>query len=258
MEIFLLEDNARWARHLIEMLEEDLKFEVTWCQNSKEALEYLDTSPNIDLGIFDIDLRGEKITGIKVAHEFDKKLNIPILFASNYVDIDAYIKEAKSYGFSMLFFKDVKQFTTVESLSGIIDEVLEYTKPAPKSDLDKFFNSKRKIGILEKTGDGYKSHLFVGKDDIMYLKSEDGYTCIYLKDRKKPILVSRNIGLIGTQINSNFYNIAKLDRATFINLEQISALDDKMLIFSDGKKIPISNAGFKQLKKWSLLITTSR
>ncbi len=256
MKILLLEDQTIDAEQIQQALQE-LGYEVTHVRTSEDALNLLKNSQDElpDLCIFDITLEEQDKDGIgiDVAQAFLRK-HLPVLLITNHSDESKYAERAQKIGIPWKFFMDKRtMIKNLPQFNAAIEDALDYYAP-PKPDMIQYLNyAYRKIGIRSNEYDMF-AYDFHKKDEILYLKADDDTTTIHLTNNRTR-LYTRNLGVIGRQINSVYYNIVRIDRKYYINLEQIKRVEGDTLYFSDNSQIPLSKAGRAYLKKNGLLIT---
>lgn len=259
MHILLLDDELRPAEKIIKTLE-SMEYRVTAISSSQQAMDILEAAKKtknlidqIDLCFFDYRLDGDPKDGIDVAKEFVSKLQVPVIIYTRYSNEGEYAQNAIKAGIPHRFFIDKKIAENPVQLQAIIEDAL-VAFDFPKPSLFEYLNyASRKVGFYE-TRNGEMNYRFVEKDEIMFLVGNQGYTEVHLEGQNRQLLIPRNIGNIGGKINQVFFNIVRIDRSHYINLEQITRLQGATLYFSNGEHILLSDSGSSYLKRNNLII----
>lgn len=77
-------------------------------------------------------------------------------------------------------------------------------------------------------------------DDIVYCKADNNYTEVYVKNTKRPYVLSDTLKLVEENLDKRFYRI---NRSTLINLDYISCLDinnDKEVLLKSGDEFSVA------------------
>lgn len=112
-KILLVEDQAVLAMSEAQMLRNH-DFEVVVAHKGEEAVEIVDSDPDISLMLMDIDL-GRGIDGTEAAREVLKKHDLPIVFLTSHSEQEYVkkVKEISNYGYVL---KNSGEFVIIESI----------------------------------------------------------------------------------------------------------------------------------------------
>jgi DNA-binding LytR/AlgR family response regulator len=247
--IFILEDDTFQFNRIQATIAQD-GFECVRAESSSKALDLL-KNEQFDLGILDVELDEDKNNGFTIAQKIQDKRLMPIIFLTNHYDNIAYLKKANEVGVPTKYFLQRERLNNPKAFIDTLYEAIEGFQ-YPVTPLQYVAFSHRKIGIkVDK-----EQYQFFGKDEIVCLSAERGYTYIHFAHRPK-LLVTTNLGKIAAQIQRTYYNFMKLGQSHFVNLEKIIALQGKVLILKHNIRINLSEGGIKKLKAANLIIKTS-
>lgn len=259
MRILLFDDDRILSVAPVETLTQ-MGFDVQAIHDWDEVCEVLNSNILPDLCFFDIEIEGHDGSGIDLAKMAITK-SIPVILYSSYSNSGELAKRAEAAGIPLQFFIDRNIMQNDRVLLNLIENAYKYYyQEKPVSLAEMAINGSRKIGILPfKSNAGYE---FISKDQVLYIESAPGqsqHALIHLKghDRLDMIEVNGTVGHIAGQIGRLFYNIIKLDRTYYINVEQITGLEGATL-FVGGLPINLSAAARTNLKKLHLLVTSQR
>jgi len=213
LKVLIVDDSFRDRIAIKTALSSD-NYEVTEATNFDDALEKLE-SHTYDIGVFDINLEDKNGNdGLKLAAWVRDNSPFPIILISKHYKDKYYIEKALERA-QFLIPKEAADDT--DSLNGIIENAIDNFF-RPKLTGGQYANYKdRKIGLRHNN-----IYHFYGKDDIYYLRGDGDTTRFYLKNRKKPIILSRNLGHFVKQIEPTFPNFIRLGKSYFVNVEKIA------------------------------------
>ena len=217
-KILIVEDEPIIASD-IEMILEDLGYDVIGIEdNAEDALSLIKKTPP-DLILLDINLDGD-IDGVMLAQDINTQFQIPFVFLTSNADkltINR-VKRTNPSGFI------VKPFSEKDLQSNI--EIALFSKPektnTPKND---FFIKDG--GSLVK----------IKVDDLLFLKADDNYTRLYTKEKK--YMLSSTLKKVAEKLP--FDNFIRIHRSFIVNTNFIDRIKDGKL-YIDKHKLPIGRS----------------
>lgn len=254
MKILLLEDTPLYGEAIVGNLKE-MGYEVSWADNSKDALDEISGTEPPDICLFDIQLEGEKILGTDVARKVINELPkpLPVIIYTSYSKDSEKALRAQHAGVPPQFFIDRNITENKIQLQGIIEAAAEYYGPQQTIPNEQIFYGARKIGICINAS-APRQYRFISKDEIMYIQSGGGaLTSIHIFDTV--LHLGTNVGQIGKQLQINFPNIIRLNQIFWINLEQMATREGDTLYFTNGETIPLNEPARARLKQLHLMLS---
>ncbi len=248
-KVFVLEDDTLQFNRIRRTISKE-GFDCIRAENSTKALELLE-SDSFDLGILDVELDEDKRNGFNIAQKIMRKKMMPIVFLTNHYDNIKYLKKANELGVPTEFFMERERLNNAKAFIDTIYKAIEGFQ-YPITPLQYLAFSNRKIGLKVENG----IYQFFGKEEIICLKADGGYTYVYFTNRPK-MIITTNIGKIATQIQRTYYNFMKLGQSHLVNLEKIKTLEGRVLKLENDIAITLSEGGEKKLKAANLIIKTS-
>lgn len=262
MKILLLEDTHLFAEAIQENLQ-SIGYEVIWKETPDEAIIEMKSETPPDLCLFDMRIEGKKLTGLDVVERLKKELGkpIPAIIYTSY-DVNNYAHQARAAGVPLQFLVDRSRIDSSVFVEQLIEEAASYYGPPVTEPNEHLYYQSRKVGICVNT-DEAREYLFVSKDEIMFIQSEDRKTRVHLflqirgratEREAKSILMATNVGQVGKQIHRNFPNFVRISQSFWINLEQISGMEGLTLYFSSGDHVNIGKEGRARLMQLNVMI----
>lgn len=237
LNIFIVEDESIVAKDIQNNLIK-LGYNVLGiANNGKDAIEQIkDLNP--DVVLMDIMIKGD-LTGIEVAEQIKKFVNVPVIFLTAYAD-ESTLSRAKvtePYGYILKPFKEIDLHSTIEMA------VYKHQKDA----------------ALQKERDFLYS-LVENKDssqnDILFVKANSKLVKVYLKDIYY-VEALKDYVIINTQyarytVHSTMKDIEKklgtvdfvrVHRSYIVRTDKIQAIENQTVVLENEKKaIPIGGS----------------
>lgn len=199
---------------------EDLGYQVTGISTSGE-----ETLQNIkaeipDIAVLDIEVKGE-MNGLEVGSYIKNTYGIPIIYLTQFKDLDTFQKAKKNKPISYLT-KPVNTWDLVRA----IELSIEHSAIANTRGKASFILSN---AIYLKSGEQTFEKVLV--DDINYLKASGAYTEIYTT--KKTFLFSDNISYFEKKLLLK--QLLRVHRSWIVNVEKVDRIEDNSLIINEEK-----------------------
>jgi DNA-binding LytR/AlgR family response regulator len=202
--------------------------------NSADALAVMEAEDAPTMGIFDIELEGDKLSGIEVAKRILFKRKIPIIFLTNYYD------SAEYAGMVVGLHKCARNFLPKE----VLENQTQFEAELQKAIENCGRTAVQKIAI--RTGNG--EIRFCGHEEILYVEGDGDNSILHFLNGEK-FTFSRNLGAIGWQLIAAFDRVEKLGSSFVVNMDYIQSLEEKTLYFKNKRHINLSEAGVKKLRE---------
>jgi len=231
VRVAVVEDEMINSEALCDMLDElgyDIFGQYMRAEKAWEAFE----QEQPDFALLDIRLKGEK-DGIWLASQIKSQFSFPYIFLTSYGDKQTIESAAKTnpYGYLM---KPVEK----QNLHGAIEVALakhgELQQKAPEGPLEG--------SIFIKDESFYHK---INLDEILYLKSDDNYLELFLKDRKH--LVRGTLKAFQPKLPKELF--AQVHRSYVINLKAVESFGANFVTV-EGAKIPVSKSFQDKLKAY--------
>lgn len=233
--ILIVEDDMIIAANISLQLT-NLGYEVTGIETKgEEAIHHaLETKPDIIL--MDIQLKG-KATGIDVAHEIHKFLDIPLIFLTANQDDATFQKAKETHPFAFISKPFTKQ--NLERTIAIVEERIK-EKPVV-------------ISSMETSSDTNEDRIFIRNqnklikvmlDDILWVEAERNY-CKIITSQQTYTIVSPLNKLCEKMDQKRFIRI---HRSFMVNFSKLEAVADSHVELK-GKLIPIGKQYKDELYK---------
>jgi len=266
-KILLLEDESVDLMLITKVLKK-YKFDVIEVSNSKEAIIEFEKDPSFDLLLFDVRLnigddKKDPYAGVSIAKKIIDQCPTPVILISKSNDSTLYEYASKRLNFYFKGFlsKDLlhkkKEDEFIQEIQKVIDNF--YAERFSSSKLSQLYTNRR-IGIRKKVNEPY---FFYHKDDILFIRVDNGVVKVYLTDGNT-VPISSTLSGIASQLSPYYNNFLKVDGTNCINLEKIWQLhklpdtNKRLILFKDNEnkiiEVEISYDGFKELKKNILLV----
>lgn len=237
LNIFIVEDESIVAKDIQNNLIK-LGYNVLGiANNGKDAIEQIQQL-NPDVVLMDIMIKGD-LTGIEVAEQVKKTINVPVIFLTAYAD-ESTLSRAKvtePYGYILKPFKEIDLHSTIEMA------VYKHQKDA----------------ALQKERDFLYS-LVENKDssqnDILFVKANSKLVKVYLKDIYY-VEALKDYVIINTQyarytVHSTMKDIEKklgtvdfirVHRSYIVRTDKIQAIENQTVVLENEKKaIPVGGS----------------
>ena len=219
--ILILENEFLLAEDLRGKLE-DLGYTIIHTSSGEETLKELKKELP-DLAILDIEIDGE-MDGLEVGSYIKNTYNIPIIYLTQFKDLQTFQKAKKAKPISYLT-KPVNFWDLIRA----IELSLEQSAIAiNKSDENYLLSS----AIYLKSSDQCFEKVPV--EDIFFLKAAGAYTEIYTKTKK--FVFSDNISYFEKKLL--IPQLKRVHRSWIINIQHVDKIEESNLVI-DEQKIPI-------------------
>ncbi len=252
MKVLIIEDEPHAQYELQRLLAETGKdIEVLACIDSvEEAVDYINTTSDIDLMLFDIQLSD----GLSFEIFNHTKVKAPIIFTTAY---DEYAIRAFKVNSIDYLLKPVKQ----EDLNAALDKYESLNEASKTEDsvinihqiqqLLSLNQNKYKSRFLSRLGDQIKH---IGIEEIAYFTAEDNEVLLVNKDGNR-YFINHSLDHLTSLLNPNsFYRI---NRSYFVHLSAINKIskyfNSRLLIELEPKtedQVLISRAKVNDFLNW--------
>ena len=233
-------DDEPLARTVVREFAEKLGVQVVAeCANGFEAVKAVaDLSPDL---LF-LDVQMPKLDGFEVLELLGR--SVPVVFTTAY---DQYALRAFEVHAVDYLLKPFSEERFAEALSRA------RTRLAAKEELpvEELVNDARpRTGPLERVlGDGAQVHV-LPVEKIDFVEAQDDYVCF--KSEGKDYLKDQTMGALEAQLDAARF--VRIHRSYLLNIERIArvelyAKDSRVAILRDGRRLPVSRAGYARLAK---------
>src|SRR5574343_371076 len=237
LNIFIVEDESIVAKDIQNNLIK-LGYNVLGiANNGNDAIEQI-KNLNPDVVLMDIMIKGD-LTGIEVAEQIKKFVNVPVIFLTAYAD-EGTLSKAKftdPYGYILKPFKEIDLHSTIEMA------VYKHQKDAALQKERDFLYS------LVENKDGTQN-------DILFVKANSKLVKVYLKDIYY-VEALKDYVIINTQyarytVHSTMKDIEKklgtvdfvrVHRSYIVRTDKIQAIENQTVVLENEKKaIPVGGS----------------
>ena len=234
-------DDEPLARTVVREFAEKLGVQVVAeCANGFEAVKAVaDLSPDL---LF-LDVQMPKLDGFEVLELLGR--SVPVVFTTAY---DQYALRAFEVHAVDYLLKPFSEERFAEALSRA------RTRLAAKEELpvEELVNDARpRTGPLERVliRDGAQVHV-LPVEKIDFVEAQDDYVCF--KSEGKDYLKDQTMGALEAQLDAARF--VRIHRSYLLNIERIArvelyAKDSRVAILRDGRRLPVSRAGYARLAK---------
>lgn len=223
-KVVIVEDETIISLNLRILLEQNA-YEVVKCfDNAESALPFI-LQNDIDIALFDIELKGEK-DGIWLAERLAIKNCIPFIFITSFFDKKTLEKANKLKPAAYI----VKPFQE-DNLLANIELALKKTKVDSNHNLGSSANNK--IFVKDK-----HELIAINKSEIKFLEAYDNYTYVHTIQNNK-ILISHTLKSMEAKLgNSGFIRI---HRSFMVNFQSITHIQEGY-VFIGQQKISVGKS----------------
>lgn len=236
MKVAIIDDEL----HCIKSLELHLKSLFPDCDivyKTTKPKEAYDNLRNLKIDILFLDVEMPGINGFELLEQFND-LPFNVIFTTAYSQYAVQAFKAKAINYLL------KPIDESELKEAIDSWLLKSSKKKNSDEINELLAHLKKEGLLESkiaipVIDGYE---FLDVNDILYCKSQNNYTYIYLKDGEN-ILISKTLKTVEKALD-NFYFI-RTHQSYLVNpnfIKKYVRTDGGYLIMSDNKQIPVSSS----------------
>lgn len=232
VKIYIVEDRAI-TRMTIEDVLKKAGYEIVGSSvKAEQAWEQIN-STEIDLVILDINLVGEK-DGIWIANQIRQNLNIPFIFLTAFGDPKTLTKvmETRPNGYLMKPFKNADILSSVAIALQNFASGKEAVVKQAKADPGNVMAMKDCIFVK----DDY-AFVKLKVSDIRYLKSDNNYVEIYVKDKMK--LVRCKLKEVQEFLPADRF--IQIHRSHIVNVEKIEKFGSGFVILGKDR-LPVSSS----------------
>ncbi len=229
IRVAVVEDEMINSEALCDMLEElgyDIFGQYMRAETAWEAFE--EEQP--DFALLDIRLKGEN-DGIWLAGRIKERFSFPYIFLTSYGDKNTIESAAKTNPFGYLMKPIEKQ-----NLHGAMEVALVKHGELQEKDPENPLHGS----IFIKDESFYQK---INLEEILYLKSDDNYLELFLKNRKH--LVRGTLKAFQPKLPKDLF--VQVHRSYVINLKAVEAFGANFVTV-DGSKIPVSKSFQDKLK----------
>jgi two-component system LytT family response regulator len=214
---------------------------VAECGNGFEAVKAItDLSPDL---LF-LDVQMPKLNGFEVLELLGRP--VPVVFTTAY---DQYALRAFEVHAVDYLLKPFSEERFAEALSHARTRLQGHE---PAADLDSLVaDARSRRGPVERVliRDGSQVHV-LPVEKIDYVEAQDDYVCFTSEGRQ--YLKDQTMGALETQLDPARF--VRIHRSYILNIERIArvelyAKDSRVAILRDGKRLPVSRAGYARLAK---------
>ena len=235
-KIFIVEDEPIIADFLEQCLSDE-GFECLGVADSFDDARKQLVHCAPDLLLLDINL-GSGPDGVDLAHFVNQQINKPFLFVTSNTDPQTLerVKLTNPSGFVMKPFKKLDLITQIDLAwyafqIRINNTQVDFTNSV-LANAHFFIKDKQKLVKL-------------AYSDISYAEACDNYSILYTHDAK--FVVSYSLKHVEAKLPLKEF--LRVHRSFMVNITQISQINPKSLILTDGKEIPVSEAHRSELLK---------
>jgi two-component system LytT family response regulator len=216
---------------------------VAECGNGFEAVKAVaELSPDL---VF-LDVQMPKLSGFEVLELLGRE--VPVIFTTAY---DQYALRAFEVHAVDYLLKPFSEDRFAEALSRARERLHARSQDGADSELDALSEAVRSKGPLERVliRDGAQVHV-LSVDRIDYVEAQDDYVC-FAADGKQ-YLKDQTLAALEGQLDPSRF--VRIHRSYLLNIERIArvelyAKDSRVAILRDGRRLPVSRAGYARLSK---------
>lgn len=230
VKILIIEDEGIVALDIATKLENKNYHICGIVDNGEEALEVV-AKDIPDLALVDITIKG-KMDGIQTAAAIHKIADIPIIYITALSDAQTLERAKATTPFAYLLkpFRDIDLSMAIE-LAFTHSALASNSKAAVKSNMlfqlsDRFFL---------KVGNGRFERIMFS--DLLYLKAERSYCCIYTRHKQYTLSISLNHLLE----HISYRDLHRIHKSYAINTQMISAFMDGCVVIEE-VQLPVGAA----------------
>lgn len=243
--ILIVEDEMLLAKDIALRLTSNNYRVLGIVDSAEKALKFIEKTPEIDLILLDIMIKGD-IDGIELAARINAlSYNIPFIFLTSHADSNLVerAKKQKPYAYLLKPFND-RQLTIAIELA-----LVNYSKQNENNQLLK----ETQFSVEDNSVLKIKDSLFLKKNnryekvllnEIQFLEADNNYTTIYTKDDK--FLYSVVLKKLEEQLPSDIF--LRVHRSFIVNIQEVQGFQGNIL-FLNQKKIPVSKSNQNQVFK---------
>ena len=216
---------------------------VAECANGFEAVKAVtELAPDLLL----LDVQMPKLSGFEVLELIGR--DVAVIFTTAY---DEYALRAFEVHAVDYLLKPFSEDRFAEALSRARERLLARARGDAGAGVEELRDEVRARGPLERVliRDGAQVHVLpVGRID--YVEAQDDYVCFITEGRQ--YLKDQTLAAVEALLDSSRF--VRIHRSYLLNIERIArvelyAKDSRVAILRDGKRLPVSRAGYARLAK---------
>jgi two-component system LytT family response regulator len=242
IKAIIVDDEDLARESLKEVLErfDDIKI-INECTNGFEAVQ---AAQRLKPDLIFLDIQMPKLDGFDVVELLGKETPL-IIFVTSYDEYALRAFEAEALDYLL---KPVKPERLQQSVERVREQFqLKNSKPF-ETLIDKHRNFQAPLSrILIR----YGTEVFIiPADDIIYFEAQDDYVKVYTHAQGKSYLKSERMSHLEKMLDPQFF--CRIHRSYIININFLKKIepyskDSRLAILQNGKKLPISRAGYNRL-----------
>ena len=216
---------------------------VAECGNGFEAVKAV-TELSPDLLFLDVQM--PKLSGFEVLELLGRE--VPVVFTTAY---DRYALRAFEVHAVDYLLKPFSEDRFAEALSRARERLHAKAQGGANPGMDALSEAVRSTGPLERVliRDGTQVHV-LPVERIDYVEAQDDYVCFVSEGRQ--YLKDQTLAAVGGLLDSARF--VRIHRSYLLNIERIArvelyAKDSRVAILRDGRRLPVSRAGYTRLAK---------
>ena len=216
---------------------------VAECGNGFEAVKAV-TELSPDLVFLDVQM--PKLSGFEVLELLGRE--VPVIFTTAY---DQYALRAFEVHAVDYLLKPFSEDRFAEALSRARERLHAKAQGASDPGMDGLTEAVRSKGPLERVliRDGAQVHV-LPVERIDYVEAQDDYVCFVSEGRQ--YLKDQTLAAVEGQLDPARF--VRIHRSYLLNIERIArvelyAKDSRVAILRDGRRLPVSRAGYARLAK---------
>jgi len=218
---------------------------IAECGNGFEAVK---TVTELSPDLLFLDVQMPKLSGFEVLELVGRE--VPVVFTTAF---DQYALRAFEVHAVDYLLKPFSEERFAEALSRARERVQAKAQGTPEPlDIAALASDARpKPALLERVliRDGAQVHV-IPVDRIDYVEAQDDYVCF--KAEGKQYLKDQTLAAVETSLDSNRF--VRIHRSYLLNIDRLArvelyAKDSRVAILQDGRRLPVSRAGYARLSK---------
>jgi two-component system LytT family response regulator len=243
--VVIVDDEELARRLLREYLEADGRVEVAAeCGNGFEAVKAI-AEHHPDLVFLDVQM--PKLDGFEVLELIDP--GVAVIFVTAYDEYAMRAFEARAVDYLLKPFGEQRLWKALDRARERLTSQRADASPGSRAELAAAARppDRRLERIVVR--DGSKVHIVpVAKLD--YVEAQDDYVCLH--SEKKRYLKQQTISVLESQLDPR--DFVRIHRSYLVRLDRIAriepyAKDSRVVVLTDGTRLPVSRAGHARLKE---------
>ena len=234
IKTLLVDDEPIALKHLEAVISKhapDLSIVATACSVT-EALEKINLYEP-DLVFLDIELAGERSFDILTQHT-QRNFEVIFVTAHDQFGIQAVKNDASDY-----ILKPINKMELIKAIEKVSKKIQHKKQSEPLTAHVVEITKPRLSRLALPTMEGL---LFVDVTHIMYCESEGRYTCFYMANEDKKIMVSKNLGEYETSLPPDVF--VRIHHHTLVNMNYVDKYvkgRGGYVVLKNGQTLPVSS-----------------